>query len=117
MIKLYALFGEYVKLHEFLTSMLKFAEIIDDKLTQASLNTLQLNSLRCFKIKCYSYLGVCLAGLRDFRYSRLCTRKSIFLVDKEIEAKSAQSHTDSTDSIAVNSAATNSVGFVLVDSG
>ena len=97
LIKLYIIFGEYIKLNNLLNGMLKFVEIINEfnyaneKHIQASLNNSQMNSLRYFKIKCYSYLGICLAGLRDFRYSKLCTKKALCLIDKEIELKSSLS--------------------------
>lgn len=84
LIKIFILFDDFLKMKSVLDSMLKFVEnIIEKEYFENTLNDKQLNSLRYFKIKCYSYLGICLAGLRDYRYSKLCTRKCLILIEKE----------------------------------
>lgn len=81
--KLYYIFGEFILMKSLLDKILYFIENIIDKSEWSELDHKHINSLRYFKIKCYSHLGICLAGLRDFRLSKLGTRKSLCLIDAE----------------------------------
>jgi hypothetical protein len=95
LLKFYSIFNEFLSMESMLNRMLKFIEtVIDgnsDDLSEDShkLTEKQLNSLKYFKLKSYSYLGLCMAGLRQFRYSKLCTRKCLCLIDRELD-KTAQ---------------------------
>ncbi len=95
LIKLFICFREFLKMEKLLDSMLHFVENIYEKENvEHTLNSRQANSLRYFKIKCYSYFGICQAGLRDYRYSKLCTRKSLCLIDSELELQKKQMTND-----------------------
>ena len=88
--KLNILLGKFLDLQKILNSMLEFAEnVLEKRSNEFSLTTKQLNSLQHFKIKCYSYMGICLAGLREFRFARMCSKKSLLLIEKEIESSGA----------------------------
>lgn len=88
--KLYFYFDEFTSMRALLERMSKFSE----RMLSAcdSLSERQQNVLRFFRIKTYSMLGVCLAGVRELRSSRLATKKSLALVDQEIERKQLQHH-------------------------
>ena len=88
LLKLYMLFGEFILMEKVLNGMLKFIETVIDTNEDEEIQKLtekQLNSLKYFKLKSYSYLGICMAGLREFRFSKLCTRKCLCLLDRELE--------------------------------
>ena len=102
LIKLYILFKEFLQMEKLLNSMLQFVENVFEKGdAENSLTQKQSNSLIYFKIKCYSYFGICLAGLRDYRYSKLCTRKSLCLIDREIEMQKNQQQQGNSDEESV----------------
>ena len=84
--KLYYIFGEFIPMKSLLDKIVYFIENIIDKSLNGEYNQKNLNTLRYFRIKCYSHLGICLAGLRDFRLSRLSTKKSLCLIDSELNA-------------------------------
>jgi hypothetical protein len=91
LLKLYSIFSEFVLMEQMLSRMLRFIETViesnNDEFNEESqkLTEKQLNSLKYFKLKSFSYLGICMAGLREFRYSKLCTRKCLCLIDQELE--------------------------------
>jgi hypothetical protein len=91
LLKLYSAFSEFILMERMLRQMLRFIETIieanNDEFNEDTqkLTEKQLNSLKYFKLKSYSYLGICMAGLREFRYSKLCTRKCLCLIDRELE--------------------------------
>ena len=111
LIKLYVLFRDFLLMDKLLKSMLKFVESVCEKEgLESTLNEKQLNSMRYFKIKCYSCLGICLAGLRNYRYSKLCVRKSLCLIDKELDKQRSQT-ASSADSEIDNKSTTSSSVF------
>lgn len=86
LVKLYYVFEEFVLMQNLLDRMLKFTEeLIDNVEINTNLREKQTNNLRYFRIKSYSWLGVCLAGLREFRNSKLATKKCLCLIEKEME--------------------------------
>lgn len=101
LIKLYLIFDEFIQMKHLLDKILKFIEYFIDEESLSVLNDKQLNKLKYFKIKCFSYLGVCLAGLRDYRLSKLSTRKCLCLIDKEIQSK-AEMEVQETDLVTTN---------------
>ena len=110
LIKLYVLFGDFLLLDELLKSMLRFVESVCEKEGfESTLNEKQLNSMRYFKIKCYSCLGIGLAGLRNYRYSKLCVRKSLCLIDKELDKQRSQTASSADSDIDNKSTASSSV--------
>jgi tetratricopeptide (TPR) repeat protein len=104
LIKLYILFGEFLQMEKILSNMLHFVEnVCERENVESTLNNRQSNSLRYFKIKCYSYFGICQAGLRDYRYSKLCTRKSLCLIDRELEMQKKQTTHDEDSILTIDS--------------
>ncbi len=86
--KFYVMFREFIRLEKLLNSMLAFVENLVDKsqLGEEQLRQKPYVNLKFFKIKCYSLMGVCQAGFREFRFAKLCTRKSLTLVENEMKA-------------------------------
>ena len=117
LIKLYIQFKEFLQMDKLLNNILQFVENVCERENEENtLNERQSNSLRFFRIKCYSFCGICQAGLRDYRYSKLCTRKSLCLIDRELEMQKKQVSNDeesvlTTDSFSVGN--TNSEARLL----
>lgn len=82
--KLYYYFDEFSSMKHLLENMSVFSEAVSQCDT---LSEKQQNILRFFRTKTYSMLGVCLAGVREFRNSRLASKKALALVEQEIERK------------------------------
>ncbi len=86
--KFHVMFKEFIHLEKLLNSMLVFVKNLIEKLQldESQLRQKPYSNLKLFKIRCYSFMGICQAGLREFRFSKLCTRKSLQLVENEIRA-------------------------------
>ncbi len=68
--------------------MLQFVEnLITKAKLENNLDEKPFNNLKYFRIKCFSFMGIAMAGLREFRFSKLCIRKSLALINKESEQK------------------------------
>lgn len=109
--KLYYNFREFLSMKSVLKKLLEFTEKVTlHEDIQVSLNEKQLNSLNFFKIKCFSLTGICLACLREFRNSKLSTKKAICLIDKEINKFNDQSITYNLDE--KTTVTDNTIGFL-----
>jgi len=52
-------------------------------------------NLKYFRIKCFSFNAIAMAGLREFRFSKLCSRKSIALINKENQQQNSKTSINS----------------------
>ena len=80
------MFGDLVKLENLLAETLRF---VDDWLAKhEGEESREAQRMRAYRAKTYALMGVCLAGVRNFRYSRICSKKSLRLADIELVAES-----------------------------
>ena len=87
--KFYVLFKEFMQLEALLAQMLRFVEgILEKDALSESMNEKALLNMKHFRIKCYAFMGVCQAGLREFRHAKLCTKKSLHLIEKQVQQHS-----------------------------
>lgn len=93
--KLYFYFENFSEMKELLEKMLHFSESIiqSDTLTEK-----QRSIVRFFRIKAYSILGLAFAGVREFRNSRVATKRSLCLIEQELERKHSMPGLDATQS-------------------
>ena len=92
LVKLYVMFEAFVALNTLLNGALAFVETFAERRTfDYGTSERQLTAMRYFKAKCYAQLAICMAGVRNFRYARLCVRKSLHLVDKELAVSTSES--------------------------
>jgi hypothetical protein len=84
--------------------MLQFVEKLnqDDQLNQK-----QLKNIIRYKIKCYSFMGICLAATRDYRLSKLSTRKCLCLIDHELQKQEKYNEKDEKSESSVSIESTN----------
>ena len=102
--KFYVLFKEFIQLEALLAQMLRFVEgILEKDALNEGMNEKALLNMKHFRIKCYAFMGICQAGLREFRHAKLCTKKSLHLIEKQVQQSQ---HVGATTTTTAKSAST-----------